>query len=317
QIVLACGAEPVALNVAGEEHLVDNEGFLSLASMPRRVVFVGGGYIAAEFSNIASLAGAEVTILQSGERMLEAFDADLVGWLMEKFVTFGIDVRTGTSVVAVEKIGGGYRVSARQGGMMTSVDADLVVHAAGRAPPLAQLRLEVAGIEVNKGKLVLNEFLQSVSNPAVYAAGDAAGKGPPLTPVASHDAEVVAANLLQGNHTKPDYRGVPSVVFSLPPIASVGLTEAEARGQGLQFHITCQKAGTWFTARQAAEPVYGFKVMIEKKTGRVLGAHLVGPHVDDNINLFALAIRHGITADALKATMFAYPTSASDIGHML
>ncbi len=138
-----------------------------------------------------------------------------------------------------------------------------------------------------------------------------------MTPVASHDAEVVAANLLEGNHTKPDYRGVPSVVFSLPPIASVGLTETEARGQGLQFDMTCQKAGTWFTARQAAEPVYGFKVMVEKKTGRVLGAHLVGPHVDDSINLFALAIRHGITADALKATMFAYPTSASDIGHML
>ena len=83
----------------------------------------------------------------------------------------------------------------------------------------------------------------------IYAAGDAAGKGPPLTPVASHDAEVVAANLLEGNHTKPDYRGVPSVVFSLPPIASVGLTETEARGQGLQFHMTCQKASTWFTAR--------------------------------------------------------------------
>ena len=316
-IVLACGAEPVQLDIPGEEHLVDNEGFLALAALPRRVVMVGGGYVAAEFSHIAALAGAQVTILQRGERMLEAFDADLVGWLMEKFASLGIDVRTRTTVEGIEKTGNGFRVSASRDGATTRVDADLVVHAAGRAPPLARLHLDAAGIEVDDGKLVLNEFLQSTSNPAVYAAGDAAGKGPPLTPVASHDAEVVAANLLEGNRSKPDYRGVPSVAFSQPPIAAVGLSEAEARRRGLKFRVQCEQAGTWFTARQAAERVYGFKVLVEEGSGQVLGAHLVGPHVEDTINLFALAIRHGIPADALKATMFAYPTGASDISHML
>ena len=115
----------------------------------------------------------------------------------------------------------------------------------------------------------------------------------------------------------PGPRGVPSVAFTLPPIAAVGLSENEARAQGRRFRTKSQKASSWFTARQAAEPVYGFKVLVEEDTELVLGAHLVGPHVDEVINLFALAIRHGLTAANLKATMFAYPTGASDIGNML
>jgi glutathione reductase (NADPH) len=198
-----------------------------------------------------------------------------------------------------------------------SVDADLVVHAAGRVPALAALDLDAAGIAVENGRLKLNEYLQSVSNTAAYAAGDAAQLGPPLTPVAGHDATVVAANLLQGNHRKPDYTGVPSVAFTIPPIAAVGMSEAEARQKGLKFRVKSQNATEWFTARQAAEAVYGFKVLVDEATDQILGAHLVGPHADEVINLFALAIRHGITAKDLKATMFAYPTAGSDIGYMV
>ncbi|MDQ3261311.1 MAG: NAD(P)/FAD-dependent oxidoreductase [Pseudomonadota bacterium] len=316
-ILIASGAEPVRLNIRGEEHLVNNEGFLSLQALPSRIVLVGGGYIAAEFSHIAARAGANVTILHRGERMLNHFDPELVGWLMESFQSLGIDVRTQTSVEAIEHAAGGYRVLASSSGARLSIEADLIVHAAGRAPAFDMLDLEVAGIEVDKGRLRLNEYLQSVSNPAVYAAGDAAQMGPPLTPVSSHDAKVVATNLLKGNHQKPDYRGVPSVAFTIPPIAAVGLTEAEARRQNLKFRVQSQKASGWFTARQAAEPVYGFKVLVAEGTDLVLGAHLVGPNVDEVINLFALAIRHGLTAESLKTTMFAYPTGASDIGYML
>ncbi|KKM00818.1 hypothetical protein LCGC14_1800610, partial [marine sediment metagenome] len=140
---------------------------------------------------------------------------------------------------------------------------------------------------------------------------------PPLTPVSSHDAKVVAANLLNGNHKKPDYTGVPSVAFTIPPIAAVGLTEAKAREKGLKFRMQSRETPTWFTARQQAEQVYGFKVLVDEKTDHILGAHLVGPHVDEVINIFALAIKHGLTTKDLKTTMFAYPTGASDIGSML
>lgn len=317
RFLIATGAKPKALGIPGEEHLITSEEFLSLEELPPRIILVGGGYIAAEFSHIAARAGAQVTVLQRGERMLKHFDPDLVGWLMEKFRAVGIDVRTGTTVEAIEKIQDGVRVTASAGGRQVIVEAGLVVHAAGRAPDIDSLDLALAGIAAKDGRLELNEYLQSRTNPAVYAAGDAALSGPPLTPVSSHDARVVAGNLLDGNRHRPDYRGVPSVAFTIPPIAAVGLSEADAHGQGLKFRMKSQKAANWFTARQAAEDVYGFKVMIEEDTERVLGAHVVGPHADEVINLFALAIRHGLTAAALKQTMFAYPTGASDIGYML
>jgi glutathione reductase (NADPH) len=316
-IVLASGAEPVKLGIPGEEHLLDNEGFMALEALPRRIVMVGGGYIAAEFSHIAARAGAKVTVLQHDKRMLTHFEPELVAWLMESFKGLGIDVRTETSVESIEKQGDAFKVQASSGGKKLSFDADLVVHAAGRRPDFGPLDLEFAGVHVQKGKLKLNGFLQSVSNRVVYAAGDAAQSGPPLTPVASMDAEAVAANLLKGNRQKPDYTAVPSVAFTIPPIASVGLSEKEARKQGKKFRVHCKQSSDWFTARQEAEPVYGYKILVQERTGKILGAHLVGPHVDEVINLFAFAMRHGHTAEDLRHAVFAYPTGASDISSML
>ncbi len=338
QIVLATGAEPVPLGIPGEEHLIDSARFLELDSLPRRILLVGGGYIAAEFSHLAARAGAEVTILQHGERMLTPFDPDLVGWLMEKYGELGVTLHTGTTVEGVARAGDAFRVTASGS---ARYEADLVVHAAGRKPDLASLDLAAGGVALRDaegnvalpdgkgsdgegrdspghgGAIALNEHLQSVSNPAVYAAGDAAQTGPPLTPVASHDGKVVAANLLEGNHRTPDHSAVPSVAFTLPPIASVGMGEAEARARGLEFRMRCDRTSGWFSTRQQAETVSGFKVLVEKGSGRILGAHLLGPHAQEVINVFALAMRHGLTAGQVKETMFAYPTGASDISAML
>lgn len=260
-ILLAAGEEPVKLGIPGEEHLTTSEGFLNLQSLPRGIVLVGGGYIAAEFSHIAALAGSQVTVLQRGERMLKNFDADLVGWLTEKSRAMGIDIRTQTEVERVRQAGDGFEVTAIQIGGMVKVAADLVVHAGGRAPDFEALDLSAAGVELQDGRLRLNEFLQSTSNPAVYAAGDAAQRGPALTPVSSHDAKVAAANILEGNHARPDYRAVPSVAFTQPPIAMVGLDEDAAMRQGLTVRVKTSQVSTWFTARQAAESTYGFKTL--------------------------------------------------------
>jgi glutathione reductase (NADPH) len=315
--LIAAGAEPVKLGIPGEQHLATNEDFLNLQQLPRRILLVGGGYIAAEFSHIAASAGANVTIIQRAERILPGFDPDLVGWLMEAFNALAIDVRTRTTVEAIEKTETGFAVHVGSDGPPVTFEADLVVHAAGRAPALEELDLAAADIEVETRRLKLNEFLQSVSNPAVYAAGDSAQVGPPLTPVSSHDAKVVVSNLLEGNRQKPNYVGIPTVAFTLPPIAAVGLNESEARKRGLKFRRKCERASDWYTARRVAETVYGFKTLVEEESERILGAHLVGPHVDEVINLFGLAIRHGLTADDLKATIFAYPTGASDLGYMV
>jgi glutathione reductase (NADPH) len=316
-VLIAAGAVPVKLDIPGAEHLISSTEFMELEELPRRIALVGGGYIAAELSHLAARAGAKVTVLQRAERLLKPFDADLVGWLTEKSRDIGIDVRLKTRVDRIEKSPRGFAVRATAEGQPESFDADLVVHAAGRVPDLEPLELKAAAVQHDKGRLKLNDYLQSVSNPCVYAAGDAASKGPPLTPVAGHDGRVASANMLNGNQRKPSYLGVPSVAFTIPPIAAVGLTEEKAREQGLGFRVRSQKASDWYTARRVAEPAYGFKVLIEEATDRILGAHLIGPSADEVINVFALAIRLGRTAKELRDAIFAYPSGASDIGHML
>ncbi|EKV31660.1 glutathione reductase [Caenispirillum salinarum AK4] len=317
-IVLATGAVPAPLPIPGADLMRSSDDFLDLGHLPARVVFVGGGYIAAEFACIAARAGAAVTVVQRGPRMLKGFDPDLVAILMERFRALGIDVRTDSQVTGIEQHKDGYRVTLdhKEEGAST-VKADLVVHAAGRVAQVADLDLQAAGVAAEKGRLTLDRTLRSTTNPAVWAVGDAAQKGPPLTPVASHDARVVVANLLEDAGAGPDYRAVPTVAFSLPPIASVGLTAAEARARVKPVRQSCGFAADWFTARHNAERAYGYKVLIEEGTERVLGAHLVGPHADEVINVFALAIRQGLTTSDLKDVMFAYPTTSSDIHSML
>jgi glutathione reductase (NADPH) len=234
---------------------------------------------------------------------------------MVKFTELGIDVRTQATVERIEQTANGFLVHADGAGGKQAVAADLVFHAARREPDLEEL---AAGLVAeSNGRLELNEYLQSVSNPRVYAAGDAASVGPPLTPISSHDGKVVAANILEGNCHKPDYRGVPSVAFTVPPIASVGLNESQAQAQGLKFKVKSEYTPDWLSARRLAERVYGYMTLVEDGTGQILGAHIVGPHADEVINLFAVAIRHGLAATDLRTTMFAYATGASDIGYML
>ncbi len=317
-VLIATGAAPIPLNIPGERFALASDKFMALEKLPRRIVLVGGGYIAAEFSHLAARAGAEVTILQRGARLLPHFDADLVGWLMPRFEALGIKVHTGTSVVGLEAAQDGVLVRASEkNGAELTVPADLVIHAAGRGPDLAALNLVAGEVAVEDGRLKLNDQLQSVSNPRVFAAGDAASTGPPLTPVSSHDAKVVAANLLDGPGHVPNYRGVPSVAFTVPAIAAVGLNEEDARNKGLHFRVNAARTPEWFSARRFNETIYGHKLLVEEDSGQILGAHLVGPGAEDVINLFALAIRHNLTADDLKSTMFAYPTGASDVSYMV
>jgi len=316
-VLLAVGAIPMRLDIPGEELVITSTDFLELEQLPKRIVLLGGGYIAAEFAYIAAFAGAHVTIVEQMDRMLASFDPDLVAGLMETFQGIGVDVRLKTRVTGIARSGNYFLVHARSNGEEQSIPADMVVHAAGRVSDLDPLDLSIAGVDAENGRLKLNEFLQSQTNPAVYAAGDAAGKGPPLTPVAARDGRVVAANMLRGNHQEPNYRGIPSVAFTIPPIASVGLSEKQARDQGTRFRVQTENTYNWYTARSVGESTYGFKVLIEIGTDRILGAHLVGPHADEVINVFAMAIRNDLTSQDLEDTVFAYPTAASDVHYMI
>jgi len=318
RVLIAAGAMPAPLKFPGADRLVTSEDFLNLDRMPRRLVFVGGGYIAFEFAHVVARAGVAATIVHRGARPLEGFDPDLVEALLARTRALGIRVELETEVRGVEETAGGRLVvRGSRRGEERRFETDVAVHSAGRIPDLDDLDLDAAGVKRERHGILVSEHLQSVSNPAIYAGGDAAALGPKLTPKADHDAAVLAENLLHGNRRRADYTGFASAVFTLPPLASVGLTEAAARAAGRRVRITHQDTAGWFHARRVGETASGFKVLIDEDTGLIVGAHLLGPHADEVINLFALAMRARIPADELRQVLYAYPTYGSDVRFML
>jgi glutathione reductase (NADPH) len=319
RLLIAAGARPADLGIEGSEHLVTSEQFLEVDALPPRVLFVGGGYISFELGHVAARAGAEVMIVHNGERPLNTFDPDLVDLLVARSRALGIDVRLDGVVTRIRKAGTVFTVQADADSTTLQMEAAMVVHGAGRVPEIDDLNLDEAGVRWDQHGVTVNEYLQSVSNPAVYAAGDAAASGAPrLTPVAGYQGRIVAANLLdEKNRRSPDYTVVPSVVFTVPPLASVGLLERVAQSRGLAFDVQQSNTASWYSSRRVGETHSGFKVLVEKLSGRILGAHVLGPRADDVINLFAMAMRTGAPASSLKEILFAYPTAESDIPYMV
>ena len=316
-ILIASGAKPVELGIKGEEYLTMSDEFMELETLPKRIVFIGGGFISFEFAHVAVRAGAEVHILHRSEEALKHFDQDLVNMLIKRSREIGIHVHLNTPVNEIEKCGETFMVRGEQEDREVEWKADLVVHGAGRVPAL-DMDLETGNVKRDKQGVCVNEYMQSVSNPIVYAAGDAASTdAPPLTPVATTESHVVASNLLQGNNKTPDYPVIPSVVYTVPKLASVGMTEQQAKESGLKVHVKFQNATEWFTYQHTNEGAAAFKVIIDQEKDTVLGAHLLSGEADELINHFALAIRFEIPTVELKKMPFAYPTVASDIPYMV
>lgn len=317
-VVLASGARPAPLSVEGADRLLTSDAFLSLESLPRSMILVGGGFIGFEFAHIAARAGVRVTLLQRGDRFLTGFDPGLVDRLCRRTGDLSVSLHPGHEVKAVERDDqGGTRVITDVDGDRKAFTAEAAFHCAGRVPDLERLELDQAGVAVKEGRPVLNEFLQSTTNPRIYAAGDAAGTEPAVTPAAARQGRLAARNITRGTAVPWDGKGVPSVVFTTPPLARVGLLEAGARERGLRFHAREDDAASWFTSRHVHEPEAAFKILVEDDTDRILGAHLLGPRASEVINLFALAVQNGLTAEQVRSTLFAFPTAGSDVPSMV
>jgi len=318
-IVLATGARPATLSLAGEEHLITSTDFLDLRSLPERIVFVGGGYIAFEFAHLAARAGSSPSILQRGPRVLTGFDATLVDRIVAVGNAVGIDVRVNAQVGAVEKRASDFQVVGTMNGAPFAVECDAVVHAAGRVADLDALALDVGNVaRTPRGAVAVNEFLQSTTNPAVYAVGDSAGGGGlPLTPTAVLEGRIAARNILEGNKYSPDFSGLASIVYTVPALGSVGLTVEDARKAGVRFRLLEGDSTLWYSSRRVRARSSAYRLLIDEEDDRVVGAHILGPHTEELINVFSLAIHARIPASALRDVLFAYPTASSDISTFL
>lgn len=314
-IILATGALPRRSSIPGAEFMHDSEHFLDLAELPDRIVFVGGGYISFEFAHVAIHAGADkVTILHRSLRPLKGFDQDIVENIVAASRAAGIDIVLNESPLSVQPGAEGLLIRGSGGGQF---QADCIIEATGRGPNLSVLQGGAGGVEYTARGVTVNAFLQSVSNPQVYAIGDCAASGHMLAPVADEEGKTVVRNLVEGNVRKIDYSGVPSVVFTIPSIGSVGLTEEQAKARGLRFRVNRGRTGKWPSSLRIGEEHGAYKVLIDKDSNQILGAHLARHNAAEVINVFALAMQYGIKAADLAAFMWAYPTYTSDLKYMV
>lgn len=314
--VIATGSITRPLSIPGAEHLITSDDVLNETEQPGEVVFIGGGVIAMEFSHVYARAGSQVTILEMMPQLLPRLDGEAVAAIQGESERIGIDIKTSVRVEAVEKVGNRLQVHFEHDGRRQSIEADRVVNGTGRIANVADLDLDAAGIAYDGIRIEVDEHLRSVSNPAVWVAGDALVHSAQLSPLATYEGRVVGQNIVSGELRKPDYSIVPSAVYTVPALASVGLTEAEAKSRNLDFESMTSDMTQWFSARFYAETVAWSKILVDKASRQILGAHLVGHHGEELIHLFALAMRHGISVDQLGDELYAFPTFAADVKSM-
>lgn len=315
-VIIACGQKPRPLAFPGAEHVAISDEFLDLTELPRRIAFIGGGYISFEFAHASAAAGAKVTIIHRSRRALKGFDPELVDVLIEASRAAGIEVRLETPVAAVEKTADGYVVHCGPDGR-ERVAADLVVHGAGRVADVAGLDLAAAGVAVSDKGIVVSPFLQSTTNPKVYAVGDAAATPFALTPTGDMEGQVAADNILGGNVTAVDHTGVPRVVFTVPPLCAVGVLEEDLKAAGVAYRKAERDLSHSFPWQRLGECHAKAKVLIDQATDKVLGGHMVGHMTEEMANLLALIVRLGLTAEEVGRVLWAYPTCGYYLRYLL
>lgn len=293
--------------------MITSDDILNDETQPDEIVFVGGGVIALEFGHVYARAGTRVTILEAMPQLLPRLDGDAVAVLRAESERIGIDIKSDVSVQHISQAGGRLRVTYGQGGETHTLNADRVVNGAGRIANVAGLDLTAANVDFDGIAIKTDATLRSVSNPSVWVIGDALVTSPQLSPVATYEGRTVGESIVGPSLVTPNYDVIPSSVYTVPTFSSVGLTEAEATKQGLQFKATTSDMTGWFSAKTYGEKVAWAKVLVENDSDLIIGAHLVGHSGEELIHIFALAMRHGITASDLKSGVFAFPTFANDL----
>lgn len=316
-IVVATGSKVRPLAISGAEHMITSDELLSERKLPSSVIFIGGGVISLEFGHVFARAGAAVSVLEALPQLLPAMDSDAVAQLRAESDRIGIKVTTDVKVERIEQAGRLFRVVFTHKGIERVLEADRVVNGAGRIANVEALDLAKGRVEQVDGRILLDRYLRSVSNPQVHVCGDAAPVSPQLSPLATYEGEIVGRNIVDGPLHTPDYAGVATSVYTVPSLAAVGLTENAARQTGSAIDVHVNDMRDWFSSQSYAETVAWSKIIVDRATDLILGAHFVGHAGQELINVFGLAIKFGITAAQLRNNVYAYPTFSADIKHML
>ncbi len=309
RILLAVGGWPFVPDFSGREHVISSNEVFDLKAFPKRMVVVGGGYIAVEFAGIFNGLGAEVTQLYRGELFLRGFDNEIRDFAAQEIAKKGVHLRFKADVTSIEKqADGSLKVNLSDD---SSIIADAVLYATGRKPQLDNLGLENVNINLsNKGYIEVNEQFQT-SEPSIYALGDATG-GMELTPVALEEGMTLARALYNNQSYKIDYSNIATTVFCQPNIGTVGMTEEQARAD----YLNVVKYRSSFRAMKhtisGSDERTLMKLLVDGDTDKILGVHMVGPDAGEIMQGIAIAIKAGATKADFDATIGIHPTAAEE-----
>ena len=311
-IFIATGTRPDLPDIPGIEHAVTSDGFFELEQQPARVAIAGSGYIAVELAGVLSALGTAVTLYLRKDHVLREFDGMLQSILLERLEASGIDIRMQTEISVIEHGDGHLRLRDNQGGSLDALDA--VIFAIGRSPDLDSLRLDLAGVELDENGFIDTDLYQYTNQPHIFALGDVTGRAP-LTPVAIAAGRRLADRLYdnqKGRHL--DYECIPTVVFSHPPIGTVGMTEEAARAEyGERVRVYMTRFTAMYNSISGHEVPTAMKLVCLDAEEKIIGCHMIGPGVDEMLQGFAVAIRMGARKRDFDDTVAIHPTSSEEL----
>ena len=308
RILIAVGAKPFVPEFSGNDLVLVSDDMFFLEKLPKSILVVGGGYIAVEFAGICNGLGVETTLMYRGDKLLRGFDEDVRDFASNEYARAGVNVELNSDVEKIEAKDGQKQVTLKDGRILMF---DEVLYATGRVPNTSSLNLDAVGIETAKnGAIIVNDRYQSSVN-SVYAIGDVTDRVQ-LTPVAIKEAMALIGYWFDGIEPNFDYDNIPTAVFSQPPIGTVGLSEQEAdkRGYDIDVYQTDFRAMK-HTLSGAQERTF-MKLVVDRRTDKVLGAHMVGDYAGEIIQGLGIAIKAGATKAHFDSTVGVHPTSAEE-----
>lgn len=309
RILIAVGAAPFIPDIPGAEYAISSNEAFHLETFPKRVIVVGGGYIAVEFAGIFNGLGAETQLLYRGDQILRGFDEDVRAAVAEGMSTRGVQIMTESDITKIEKTASGLVATLTSG---EELSADVVMYATGRLPYTADLGLDSVGIGLAKnGAIPVNDFSQT-SVPSIYAVGDVTDRMN-LTPVAIREGQAFAETVYNNTPKSMSYEAVPTAVFSQPQVGTVGMTEAEAQAAFDTVDVYVTRFRAMKHSMTKRDDFITMKLITDAETDRVLGVHIVGGEAGEVIQAIGIAVKMGATKADFDATVAVHPTASEEL----